>query len=110
MTPDDTSPPRLSPNARRPAPAGRPAATPAAAMSVLVTGKAFAAMLSMGKSTFDRMRAGGLIGPEPIRLGGLKWHRDEVIAWLAARRPDGMLPDRKAWTRLRAIEAERGAL
>lgn len=74
--------------------------------AVLLTREAVAAMLSVGVSTLDRMRAGGLIGPEPVRLAGVKWHRDELAAWLAARRPDGTLPDRKAWSRRRAAEAE----
>lgn len=58
---------------------------------------AFAAMLSVGVSTFDRLRETGAVGPKPIRLAGLKWHRAEVLAWLATRAPSGDLFDAETW-------------
>jgi predicted DNA-binding transcriptional regulator AlpA len=63
----------------------------------LLTRETFAALLDIGTSTFDRLRETGTIGPRPIRLAGLKWPRDEVLAWLRHRGPDGELHDAKAW-------------
>ncbi len=55
----------------------------------LIDRTAFAAMLSMGASTFDRHKAAGKVGPKPVRIGGcLRWHRAEVEAWLAHRNGD----------------------
>ncbi len=63
----------------------------------LLTRETFAALLDVGVSTFDRLRETGAIGPKPIRLAGLKWHRTEVLAWIAHRDPSGDLHDAKAW-------------
>lgn len=63
----------------------------------LLTRETFAALLVIGTSTFDRLRETGAIGPRPIRLAGLKWHRGEVLAWLRHRGPDGELHDAKTW-------------
>ena len=63
----------------------------------LLTRETFAALLDIGVSTFDRLRETGEIGPQPIRLAGLKWHRDEVLAWIRHRAPNGDLHDAKTW-------------
>jgi hypothetical protein len=63
----------------------------------LLTRETFAALLDIGTSTFDKFREAGMIGPRPIHLAGLKWHRDEVLAWLRHRGPDGELHDAKTW-------------
>ncbi len=63
----------------------------------LLTRESFAALLDIGTSTFDRLRETGAIGPQPIRLAGLKWHRDEALAWLRHRGPDGGLHDGRTW-------------
>lgn len=63
----------------------------------LLTRESFAAMLDVGTSTFDRLRETGKIGPPAIRLAGLKWHRDEALAWLRHRTPNGELHDSKTW-------------
>lgn len=59
---------------------------------------AMASALSIGVSTLDRMKAARLIGPPEIRVGGaVRWHRVEVLAWLAHPTPAGELFDAKAW-------------
>jgi hypothetical protein len=63
----------------------------------LLTRETFAALLDVGTSTFDRLRETGAIGPQSIRLAGLKWHRDEALAWLRHRTPNGELHDAKTW-------------
>jgi predicted DNA-binding transcriptional regulator AlpA len=63
----------------------------------LLTRETFAALLDVGTSTFDRLRECGKIGPRPIRLAGLKWHRGEALAWLAHRDRAGDLFDAAAW-------------
>ncbi len=65
--------------------------------AALLTRESFAALLDIGVSTFDRLRESGKIGPRPIRLAGLKWHRDEVLAWLRHRGHDDDLFDAKSW-------------
>jgi hypothetical protein len=65
--------------------------------AALLTRETFAALLDVGTSTFDRLREAGKIGPRPFRLAGLKWHRDEALAWLRHRAPDGELHDAKTW-------------
>ena len=55
----------------------------------MIDRSAFAAMLSMGASTFDRHKAAGKIGPKPVRIGGcLRWNRAEVEVWLIHRNGD----------------------
>jgi hypothetical protein len=63
----------------------------------LLTRETFAALLDIGTSTFDRLRETGAIGPQPMRLAGLKWHRDEVLAWLRHRDKNGELHDAGTW-------------
>ncbi len=63
----------------------------------LLTRDTFAALLDVGVSTFDRLRETGAIGPKPIRLAGVRWHRAEALAWLANRDPSGALHDVDAW-------------
>lgn len=65
--------------------------------ALLLTRDTLAALLDVGVSTFDRMKAAGQIGPRPVQCAGLKWHRDEVTAWLAHRDPSGELHDAKTW-------------
>lgn len=65
--------------------------------AMLLTRETFAALLAVGVSTFDRMRETGEIGPRPLHLAGLKWHRDEVLTWLHHRGPDGELHYAKTW-------------
>jgi hypothetical protein len=77
------------------------------AAAELLTRESFAALLDVGKSTFDRLRETGAIGPQPFRLAGLKWHRDEVLAWLYHRGPDGQLQGRKTWPALWATLSTR---
>ena len=56
-----------------------------------------ATTLGVGLSTFDRLRAAGKIGPRPLELAGVRYHRAEVLAWLAHRDPIGELLDAKSW-------------
>jgi len=63
----------------------------------LLTRESFAALLDVGVSTFDRLRETGDIGPRPMRLGGLKWHRSEALAWIQHRDQAGELHDAKTW-------------
>jgi predicted DNA-binding transcriptional regulator AlpA len=66
--------------------------------SELLDRRAVAALLGIGASTFDRLRASGKIGPQPVRLGGaIRWHRPEVLAWLAHRDPACDLYDADTW-------------
>jgi hypothetical protein len=65
--------------------------------AALLTRESFAALLDIGVSTFDRMREIGAIGPRAFHLAGLKWHREEALAWLRHRTPDGELYDAKTW-------------
>jgi len=77
--------------------------------SELLDREAFAAMLAIGESTFDRLRATGAVGPQPIRLSGLKWSRDEVTAWLRHRDQAGELHDAKTWPAIwQAIQKRAG--
>jgi predicted DNA-binding transcriptional regulator AlpA len=63
----------------------------------LLTRDDMPALLNVGLSTFDRLRAAGKIGPRPLELGGLKWDRNEVLAWLRHRDQAGELLDAKSW-------------
>ncbi len=63
----------------------------------LLTRETFAALLDIGTSTFDRQRDTGAIGPLPMRLAGLKWHREEALAWLRHRDQRGELYDVATW-------------
>ena len=65
--------------------------------ALLIDRSAFAAMLSMGDSTFDRNRAAGRIGPRPIRMSGsLRWERREAEMWIANRNGDELY-DAATW-------------
>jgi predicted DNA-binding transcriptional regulator AlpA len=63
----------------------------------LLTRDDLAALLAVGVSTLDRLRAGGAIGPKPLELSGVKWSRAEVLAWLAHRDRTGELLDAGTW-------------
>jgi hypothetical protein len=65
--------------------------------TALLTRETFAALLDVGTSTFDRLREAGKIGPRPVRLAGLRWHRDEALAWLRHRAADGELHGVDTW-------------
>lgn len=66
----------------------------------LLDAKKAAKMLGLGESTFHRHRALGLIGPEPLKLGGsIRWDRQQLECWI-----DAGCPDAEAW---KAIEAAR---
>lgn len=67
----------------------------------LLTRDSFAALLDIGTSTFDRLRETGEIGPQPMRLAGLKWHRQEVLHWLQHRDQAGELYDAETWPAVR---------
>lgn len=56
-----------------------------------------AALLNVGVSTFDRLKAAGKIGPRPLELAGVKYSAIEVRAWLANRDPTGELFDSNSW-------------
>ena len=65
--------------------------------ALMIDRSAFAAMLSMGDSTFDRNRAAGRIGPHPVRISGsLRWHRPEIEVWVANRNGDELY-DAATW-------------
>jgi hypothetical protein len=66
-------------------------------LAELLTRETFAELLDIGVSTFDKLRETGEIGPRPIRLAGLKWHREEALTWLRHRAPNGELYDAKTW-------------
>lgn len=67
----------------------------------LLTRDSFAELLAIGTSTFDRLRETGVIGPMPMKLAGLKWHRDEVLLWLEHRNSNGDLHDATSWPAVR---------
>ena len=65
--------------------------------ALMIDRSAFAAMLSMGNSTFDRNRAAGRIGPRPVRISGsLRWNRHETEMWIANRNGDELY-DASTW-------------
>lgn len=65
--------------------------------SELLTRDDFSCLLAIGTSTFDRLRAAGRVGPRPLEMGGVKYDRNEVLAWLRHRDPAGELLDAKHW-------------
>lgn len=75
----------------------------------LLTRETFAVVLDSGTSTFDRLRERGKVGPRPFHLAGLGWHRDEVLAWLRHRCPDGELHEIKTWPAVWDALQRRGA-
>ena len=55
----------------------------------LLNARQAAQMLGMGASTFQRQRALGVIGPEPVRIGGsVRWDRVAMEQWIDAGCPD----------------------
>jgi predicted DNA-binding transcriptional regulator AlpA len=46
-------------------------------------------MLSISRTSFFGLLAGGRVGPRPIRFSRrcIRWHRDDVIRWCAAGCP-----------------------
>lgn len=83
-------------------PVREPPSPPAATPGHLIDDRALAGILAVGYSTVQRLKASGLIGPTPIRIGrSTRWSYDEVQQWLRCRRPDGGLPGRTEWVRLR---------
>lgn len=73
----------------------------------LLTRESFAELLAIGTSTFDRLRETGAIGPRPMKLAGLKWHRDEVLLWLEHRDSNGDLHDATSWPAVREVVRRR---
>jgi hypothetical protein len=63
----------------------------------LIDREEFARRLAIGVSTFDKLRAAGRVGPQPIRVVGVRFHLPEVVAWIATPAPNGELLDSKAW-------------
>ncbi|QEL20404.1 helix-turn-helix transcriptional regulator [Limnoglobus roseus] len=58
----------------------------------------FAALMAIGESTLERLKATPQIGPQPVRLGGsVRWNRAEVTAWLGRRNHRGELFDARTW-------------
>src|SRR5262245_32056171 len=53
--------------------------------------------LSVSKATGHRLVAARKIGPRAIRLAGVRYDLEEVLAWLQHRRPDGSLHDQQTW-------------
>jgi predicted DNA-binding transcriptional regulator AlpA len=63
----------------------------------LLTREDVAAVLSVGVSTLDRLRAQGRIGPQAVELSGVKFIAAEVRAWVAHRDHAGGLYDANSW-------------
>lgn len=83
-------------------------ATTARPPAELLGREELAAVLGMGVSTLDRAKAAGQIGPKPFQCSGLKWHRAEVLAWLAHRDHRGELYDADTWPPVWAALQARG--
>jgi predicted DNA-binding transcriptional regulator AlpA len=67
---------------------------------LLITDTEAARLAGIGRSTWHRLRAAGLIGPEVVRLGRCcRYRRDEVVSWIA-----GGCPPRIMWTARREQE------
>lgn len=76
--------------------------------SELLTRDGIAALLNVGVSTFDRMKAAGKIGPASLQCGGLKWVRREVLSWLENRDRNGELLNSADWSVMWATLQARG--
>ena len=64
----------------------------------LITAKTLGEILSLSKRQIFRLNACARI-PKPIRIGGaVRWHTEEVTAWLAAG-----APDRKMWEAMKEV-------
>jgi predicted DNA-binding transcriptional regulator AlpA len=85
----------------RPAEPGTPAADPRpgpADHARLIDRDEFARRASIGTSTLDRLRAAGLVGPRPVRVGGgVRFWLPEVVAWLSTAAADGGLHTAETW-------------
>ena len=74
-----------------------------AVVALLITDLDAAALAGISRSHLHRLRAGGHFGPRPIKLGrALRFDRQEVIAWIAAR-----CPDARTWAAMQAAESRR---
>lgn len=77
---------------------------PPAVASLLISDKEAAHLAGISRAHFHRLRAAGKVGPQPIRLGrAVRYDRQEWIAWIAAKCPDG-----KTWRAMQAATARRG--
>lgn len=74
----------------------------------LLTRDAVARLLSVGVSTFDRLRAAGKVGPEAVELAGVKFVANEVRAWVTNRDHTGELYDADSWPAIWAALQTRG--
>lgn len=71
----------------------------------LLDARQTAKMLGLGESTFHRHRALGLIGPQPIKLGGsVRWDALELEKWI-----DAACPDASAWKAIQEAASSRHA-
>jgi predicted DNA-binding transcriptional regulator AlpA len=84
--------------------ATRPSAQSAASLLEIQTGRLIRLAelferLGVSKATGHRLAAAGRIGPEKVRVGAgaIRYHLEEVLAWLANRKPDGTLYDARTW-------------
>lgn len=79
-------------------PLAQPAADPA---PLLVSAKQLAKLLDVGLRTVRTWDAGGKL-PEPVRIGGaVRWHLDEIRAWI-----DAGAPDRATWNRMHSANTK----
>jgi predicted DNA-binding transcriptional regulator AlpA len=70
---------------------------PARPVAELLTREEVAVVLNVGLSTFDRLRATGRVGPQPLEFAGVRFLAAEVRAWLMNRDHRGELHDADAW-------------
>jgi predicted DNA-binding transcriptional regulator AlpA len=77
--------------------------------AALIAKDELAVMLVTTPATIDRMRAAGKLGPQPFRVGGLKWDRAEVLAWIANPVRPGELADAEQWPAVRQMIERRKA-
>ncbi len=67
-------------------------------LSRLIGRDEFAARLTIGVSTLDRLRAAGKIGPRTIKCGGaVRFLLSEIVAWLSSPDRAGELHDAATW-------------
>lgn len=78
-------------------------------LRLLITRRELFAALALTPRTGARMLAAGNIGPEPIAFSrrSIRFDAGEVQDWIARRRPDGTLFDRRDWQAYRRAQAER---
>ena len=71
---------------------------------LLVSDREAAALLGISRAHFQRLRAAGKVGPEPIPLARCRrWERDALVRWVSI----GQCCDAATW---RAMEAQRRRL